>query len=449
MTLADLIPSLRGSLPHPLEPWLWPTSTCHLAGGDLSVGGVSLTALAAQHGTASYVLDTGEFRARCATYRSAFRDGDVAYAGKALLTRAVARMVDEQGLGLDICSEGELAIAVGAGFPVDRIILHGNAKSPALLRRALPMGIGRIVLDSFDEIDTLAALSAGSNAAAQPVLIRITPGIDAETHRAITTGTEDQKFGFSISTGAAAQAVRRVLAVPGLRLVGLHCHLGSQITSVAPYERAARRIVDLMASISYEHGLVLEELNLGGGHAIAYHPGDVPLAATEIAAALRTAVTHACEARHLPRPRLTVEPGRAIAGPAGITIYRVVSVKRDGGRIWVAVDGGMSDNPRPALYGARYTARLLGRLSPARDEHMTVVGQHCESGDILVEDALLPADVRAGDLLVVPGTGAYHHSMASNYNLVPRPPIIAVGGGRSWPVVRRETADDLQLRDIG
>lgn len=452
MTLADLIPSLRGSLPHQLEPWLWPESTHHLPGGDLSVGGVSLTGLASRYGTPAYVLDTGEFRLRCRAYRDAFIGGEVAYAGKALLTRAVARMVRDEGLSLDVCSEGELAVAAAADFPADRIILHGNAKPRALLWRALlwrarALGVGRIVLDSLDDIETLAghAVVAGI----QRVLLRITPGVDAGTHHAITTGTEDQKFGLSITTGAASEAVRRVLATPSLELVGLHCHIGSQITSPTPYAQAARRILEFLATIKAEHGIELPELNLGGGHAIAYHPGDVPLAACDVAAGLRRTFRTSCAELGIAAPRLTVEPGRAIAGPAGITLYRVLTVKRTAGRVWVAVDGGMSDNPRPALYGARYSARLLARLSGAAEEHVTVVGRHCEAGDILIDDALLPGDIHAGDLLAMPGTGAYHHSMASTYNLIPRPPVLAVDRGTSWSLVRRESVEDLLLRDIG
>jgi diaminopimelate decarboxylase len=447
MTLADLIPSLRSSLPHPLEPWLWPTSTHHIPGGDLSVGGASLVGVAAQHGTPSYVLDLGEFRARCAAYRHAFHDADVVYAGKALLTRAVARIIDDEDLGLDVCSAGELALAAGVRFPVDRITLHGNAKPAALLRRAIPMGVGRIVIDSLDEIATLAAIGFGP--ARQRVLIRVTPGVDAHTHRAITTGTDDQKFGLAISSGAAAEAVRRVLTTPALELVGVHCHVGSQVTRTAPYEQLVARLVAFLAAVHDEHGLALPELNVGGGHAIAYHPGDVSLAPGDVHAALSRSLRAASATHRLPVPRLTVEPGRAIAGPAGITVYRVLTVKHRASRTWVAVDGGLSNNPRPALYGARYTARLLGRLSPFADEHVTVVGQHCEAGDMLIEDALLPSDIHAGDLLAVPATGAYHHSMASTYNLTPRPPVIGVSEGRSRVLVRRETVDDLLARDLG
>ncbi|MHA3704026.1 diaminopimelate decarboxylase [Jatrophihabitans sp. YIM 134969] len=447
MTLADIIPSLRSSLPHPLEPWLWPSSTRHVPGGDLSVGGVRLAAVAREYGTPVNVLDTGEFRVRCDDYRHAYRDGEVAYAGKALLTRAVVRIVEAAGLALDVCSAGELELAISEYFPPERLILHGNAKTDALLRRATAVGVGRIVVDSIDEIGRVAATARGGNR--QPVLVRLTPGVDAGTHAAITTGTEDQKFGLSIASGAAAAAVRRILDTPELQLVGVHCHLGSQITRVEPYQRAVRRIVEFLATVRDLHGVEVPQLDLGGGHGIAYHPGDVPLPPLAMAAAVRTTLAAACRAASLRVPRLTVEPGRAIAGPSGVTLYTVVGVKHTPDHTWVAVDGGMADNPRPALYDARYTARLLGRLSPARDEHVTVVGRHCEAGDVLIRDALLPGDVRAGDLLVVPATGAYHHAMASNYNHTPRPPLVAVERGVSRVLVRRETFDDLVSRDVG
>lgn len=259
MTLADIIPSLRDSLPHPLEPWLWPTSTRHLPAGDMAIGGVSLRALTAAHGTGTYVLDVGEFRSRCAQYRRAFHDGEVAYAGKALLTRAVVRMVEEEGLALDICSEGEFALARSAGFPADRLVLHGNAKSTGLLRRAVPAGVGRIVVDSLDEIDAVAASVTGRGR--QAVLVRLTPGVDAGTHAAVTTGTEDQKFGLSIASGAAAAAVSRVLAAPQLELVGVHCHIGSQVSSVEPYEQAARRVIGFLAQVRDVHGVTVSQLD--------------------------------------------------------------------------------------------------------------------------------------------------------------------------------------------
>ncbi len=431
----------------PLEAALWPASTRRLPAADLAISGVSLTGIAAEYGTPSYVLDIAEFRARCDTYRRAFGDAEVAYAGKALLTRAVVHLVDDHGLALDVCSEGELALAVSAGFPADRIILHGNAKSGALLWRAVSAGVGRIVVDSIDEIERLARISRGITI--QRVLVRVTPDVDAGTHAAINTGIEDQKFGVSIRTGAAADAVRTILGTPSLQLVGIHCHIGSQVTTTGPYAEAARRTMAFRSALRDEYGVVLRELNLGGGHAIAYRPGDISLPPAQLAATLRQVLDSACREHRISRPRLTVEPGRAIAGPSGVTIYQVVNVKRTGTRTWIAVDGGMSDNPRPALYDALYVTRLFGRESRARPEHMTVVGRHCESGDILIHDTMLASDIRAGDLLAVPATGAYHHAMSSNYNLTTRPPLIGVEAGCSRPLVRRETLEDLLVRDLG
>ncbi|MGX7677772.1 diaminopimelate decarboxylase [Jatrophihabitans sp. DSM 45814] len=446
MTLAELIPSLRSSLPHPIEPWLWPASAHHLPAGDMSIAGVSLMSVVRDHGTATQVIDVAEFRSRAQEYRRAFADGEVSYAGKALLTKAVCRWVEDAGLRLDVCTPGELSIARAASFPIDRITLHGNAKTAGLLRAAMAMGIGRIVVDSVGEVELLASLAYGGHR--QQVLLRVIPGVDAGTHPAITTGVEGQKFGMSILDGSVNLAVERVLAATNLELVGLHCHLGSQIFQAEPYVQAARTMVDQLAVIESNFGLSLPELNLGGGFGIAYHSGDVALDISDTAAQIRRAVRLACKTRRIAIPRLAVEPGRSIAGPAGVTVYRVVSVKRTANRIWVMVDGGMADNPRPALYGARYTARLLGRLSPAVDEHVTVAGQHCESGDVLIADALLPGDIHAGDLLTVPATGAYHHSMASNYNQVPRLPIIGLEDGRARTLIRRETAADLLAREV-
>jgi diaminopimelate decarboxylase len=446
MTLADILPTLRSSLPHPIEPWLWPSTTHHIPGGDLAVSGVSLVEAATRYGTPCLLLDTAEFRQRCAMYRRAFHDAEVAYAAKALLTRAVARIVGEEGLWLDVCSLGELTVARQAGVLPERMILHGNGKSTEFLEQAVDSGVGRVVVDSIDELVTLAAVARGRR---QPILLRVVPGVDAHTHQAVTTGTEGQKFGISPAGGGLDDAVARALAAPSLELVGLHCHIGSQVTGTGPYEAAATRMVQLLADVRDRHGVVLTELNLGGGHAIAYHAGDVPLAPGEVAGAIRRTVARACAEHDFPAPRLTVEPGRAIAGPCGVTLYRVVTVKRSGDRTWVTVDGGMSDNLRPALYGARYTARLVGRLSGAAEEHMSVAGQHREAGDVLVEDVLVPGDVRAGDLLAVPASGAYHFPMASNYNLTPRLPLVGVENGDTRTLVRRETILDLLRRDLG
>ena len=428
-----------------LDPRIWPLTTCALAGGEISVGGVSLAEIAACYGTPTYVLDETDVRQRCRSYRQAFGDAEIAYAGKAFLCRAMARWVDEEGLSLDVCSEGELAVASSVGFPADRILLHGNAKTPGDLRAAMAYGAVRIVLDSAGEIARIAALARPR----QRVLVRVTPGVDAHAHPAVTTGVEDQKFGFSLSTGAAADAVRRILAQPELELAGLHCHLGSQITRPEAFEAAARRLAGLMAAVHAEHGVTLPELNLGGGHGVPYTEDDQDFDLAEFAARIRAAVRGACASLRLPAPRITVEPGRAIISRAMVTLYRVVSVKHVAGlRTFVAVDGGMSDNPRPALYGARYSVRAVSR-SADPVQLATVVGRHCEAGDVLAADVALPAGTRPGDLLAVACTGAYHHSMASNYNMVTRPPVVAVRDGAARLLVRRETAADMRQRDVG
>ena len=414
---------------------IWPLT----AEPALSVGGVCLTEIAERFGTPAYVLDEEHVRLRCREYHEAMAPHVVAYAGKAFLCRAMARLIAEEGLSLDVCSEGELAVAGAVGFPAERILLHGNGKTPRELSAALDYGVGRIVVDSLGEVARLAAL-AGQR---QKVLVRVTPGVDAHVHKAVTTGTEDQQFGLPIASGAAADVVRRILGQPALELAGLHCHIGSQITGLDGFETAARRLVAFMAGLGG-----LPELNLGGGHAVPYRPGEHGLDITAFAERITGAVGDECAARSIPMPRLTVEPGRAIVGSAGVTLYRVLTVKR-GARTYVVVDGGMSDNPRPALYGSRYTIERIGARSAARTEPMTVVGRHCEAGDVLVHDARLPADIRPGDLLAMPCTGAYHHAMASNYNHFARPPVIAVRQGRAWPLIRRETDEDLLRRDVG
>jgi diaminopimelate decarboxylase len=441
----ELDPHLPDLLLSSLDKLVWPASAHILPSGDVTIGGVPLSKLAAQYGTPTYLLDTAEFGHRCDAYLHAFTGADVAYAGKALLTRTVVRLVEQKAMLLDVCSEGELALALSADFPASRIILHGNAKPDSLLMRAVAAGVGRIVVDCLDEIDALARLVSGIGR--QRVLLRLTPDVDARTHPAITTGTDTQKFGLSIKSGAATQAVRRVLSAPGLELIGLHCHIGSQISSTEPYVQALGRVIDFLAEA--RDVATIREVNIGGGHAIAYTAHDVPLPPDQIADALRATLATACAAHRMDAPRLIVEPGRAIAGPSGITLYRVLGVKHTDTTTWVTVDGGMSDNPRPALYAARYTARLVGRVSPAPEQPVTVVGRHCEAGDVLVENALLPGDVATGDLVAVPASGGYHYSMASNYNMTPRPPLIAVSAGHSHILVRRETIDDLMLRDLG
>ncbi|MFH8371688.1 diaminopimelate decarboxylase [Streptomyces sp. NPDC018031] len=426
---------------------VWPASAAERSRGNLSVGGVPLAGLADRFGTPLYVLDEGEVRERCRTYRHAFPEADVVYAAKAFLCRAMAHWVDEEGLGLEVCSAGELELAVTTGFPPERIVLHGNAKSPHDLRTALRLGVGRIVIDSASEIARLAA-EVGRDGH-QRVLVRIVPGISAGGHDKIRTGTDGQKFGLSVADGHAQHAIARILGLPQLELTGLHCHLGSQITLVRPYLTAVRRMVGLLARVRDQHGVTLPELDLGGGHGIAYRPQDKALDLTRLARRVRAELAESCAAARLPVPRLIIEPGRAIVGPAGVALYRVLAVKRTGERTFVAVDGGMSDNPRPALYGARYAPRLIGRAGAAGQRPVTVVGRHCEAGDVLAADVALPGDVRPGDLIAVPVAGAYHLSMASGYNLVGRPPVVAVAGGRARLLVRRESPADIRDRDVG
>ncbi|MFG2712192.1 diaminopimelate decarboxylase [Streptomyces goshikiensis] len=426
---------------------VWPSSTTPLPHGDLAVGGVPLTEIADRFGTPAYLLDEGEVRGRCRTYRDSFPDADVLYAAKAFLSRAMVRWVQEEGLGLDVCSAGELELAVTAGFPPDRIVLHGNAKTPQDLAAALRLGVGRIVIDSPSEMARIAA--AVGPGGRQKVMVRVVPGVSAGGHDKIRTGTEDQKFGLSLTDGGAQHAITRILGQPRLELTGLHCHIGSQITEVKPYLVALRRMIGLMARVRDAHGVVLPELDMGGGHGVAYRPGEAALDLTALARRLRTELVDGCAAAGLPVPRLAVEPGRAVVGPAGVALYRVLTVKHTGEKVFVAVDGGMSDNPRPALYGVRYAPRLVGRHSAAGPRTATVVGRHCEAGDVLASDVRLPGDVRPGDLLAVPVAGAYQLSMASGYNLVGRPAVVAVHEGTARLLVRRETLEDYRSRDIG
>ncbi|WP_370415572.1 diaminopimelate decarboxylase [Streptomyces fradiae] len=440
MTVAPLAPAAS-------DLSVWPASAVAHPDGRLLVGGVALDELAERHGTPLYVLDEDEVRGRCRAYRDAFPEAEVHYAAKAFLCRALAHWVEEEGLGLDVCSAGELELAVTTGFPAERILLHGNAKSPEDLRAALRLGVGRIVIDNPAEIARIAA-AVGPHAR-QKVLLRVTPGIGAGGHAKIRTGSDDQKFGLSLRDGHAQHAIARILDQPRLELTGLHCHLGSQITEVKPYLVAVRRLVGLMARTRDAHGVVLPELDLGGGHGIAYRPGDPALDLPALARRVHTELAVSCASAGLPVPRLLVEPGRAVVGPAGVAVYRVLAVKTTPERVFVAVDGGMSDNPRPALYGVRYAPRLIARPSTAPPRPVTVVGRHCEAGDILAAHVPLPADLRPGDLLALPAAGAYHLSMASSYNLIGRPPLVAVSAGTSRLLVRRETLDDLRARDVG
>ncbi|MCV7196305.1 diaminopimelate decarboxylase [Mycobacterium angelicum] len=458
MTLLDMLPSIGHAAPRRFDPAIWPVTTRSDDEGRLCVGDVALSDIADEFGTPTYVLDECDFRHRARRYRRALRDVEVVYAGKSLLTTAVARWARDGGLGIDVCSPAELAIALAGGVDPARIILHGNAKSPGELRDAVAVGVGRIVLDSAMEIAYLAGLARRR----QRVLIRVTPDIDIHGHRAVTTGISDQKFGFTLAADKAAHkaahnaadnaadAVKRVLAHPILDLIGLHCHIGSQVSDPALYGEAIHRMIAAMADIRRRHGVILTELNIGGGHAVPYVRGDAELHPEELARVLEDALDDACAAEQFPRPAVVVEPGRAISARAGVTLYRVHSVKeRPGGRTFVAVDGGMSDNPRVALYGAQYTVALANRHSLGVKKVVTVAGRHCEAGDEIARDIKLPADIHPGDLLAVACTGAYHHSMASNYNMVGRPPLVAVKDGRIRELVRRETVADLLARDCG
>jgi diaminopimelate decarboxylase len=446
MTLLDILPSLGQAAPPRFDPAIWPITTHPDEEGRLCVGGVPLADIADEFHTPAYVIDETDFRHRARRYRRALRGIQVVYAGKSLLTTAVARWAREESLGVDVCSSGELAVALAGGVDPARIIMHGNAKSPDELRDAVRAGVGRIVLDSCIEIAYLAGVAQRR----QPVLIRVTPDIDIHGHRAITTGIRDQKFGFTLAGDHATDAAKRVLAHPILDLVGLHCHIGSQVTDPALYGEAIRRMIAAMADIRAQHGVILTELNIGGGHAIPYVAGDRELDVDELGRVIRDALEEACAAEHFPRPRIVVEPGRAISGRAGVTLYRVCSVKsQSGGRTFVAVDGGMSDNPRVSLYGAQYTVALANRHPLGAKQRVTVAGRHCEAGDEIARDIELPADLRPGDLLAVACTGAYHHSMASNYNMVGRPALVAVKDGRARALVRRETIADLLSRDCG
>ena len=431
-----------------LDPVVWPVTAERGPDGALRVGGVDVRDLAAEFGTPAFVLDEDDFRGRCRAWVRAFDGATVYYAAKAFLCTSVARWVAEEGLSLDVCTGGELAVALRAGFPPERLLFHGNNKSVAELERAVAAGVGRIVVDSLHELDRLSGVARDAGVR-QRVYLRVTPGVEAHTHEYISTGQEDSKFGFGLDSGAAAAAVGRVLDTPSLELVGLHCHIGSHIFDDKGFAEAAHRMVGLLGQVREQHGVELPELDLGGGQGIAYTSADDPMPVEQHAADLREVVARECAAHGLAVPRLAVEPGRAIAGPTTVTLYEVGTVKDlPGVRTYVSVDGGMSDNIRTALYDARYTAVLASRASSAEPANVTLCGKHCESGDIVVHDVPLPSDLSPGDLVAVPASGAYHRSMASNYNHVPRPPVVAVKDGAARVLVRRETELDLLALDV-
>ncbi|MFJ4037803.1 diaminopimelate decarboxylase [Microbacterium sp. NPDC090007] len=436
---------------------VWPSSAHRVADGSVHVGGVSVFDLRERFGTPLYVLDEDEVRSHARRARRAFeaaaaRHGiraRVYYAGKAFLSTEVVRWVSDEGLAVDVCTRGELEVALAAGADPARLGFHGNNKSVPELERAVEVGIGSVVLDSPIEIERLAAI-AERRGAVQPVLVRVRTGVHAETHAFLATAHEDQKFGFSLESASAA--VARIRELPSLRFVGLHAHIGSQIFDSSGFRESAARLVDLHADLLAGGEIPL--LNVGGGFGISYTSVDDPRPLEEIADGIVDAIADACAVRGIPVPDVATEPGRVIVGQAGITLYEVGTVKTvtagEGvDRTYVSVDGGMSDNARPALYGADFSARLVSRTSSATPALSRVVGHHCESGDIVVDAEYLPADVAPGDLLAVPATGAYCFSLANNYNYTPRPPVVAVRGGEARVIVRGETIDDLLARDVG
>ena len=422
--------------------------------GEVTISGVPITEIAETFGTPAFVMDEEDFRTRCRRLAKAFGGGHyVHYASKAFLSKTVARWVMEEGLSLDVASLGELQVALAAGFPAERITVHGNNKSPEFLRLAVSEGAELIVVDSLQEIESLSSV-ARELGMSQDVLVRVTPGVHVDTHEFIATSHEDQKFGFSLASGAAHHAAMACHAADGVRLRGLHCHVGSQVFEASGFALAAERLLGLWKQLLNSTATLsgaptsLDTLDLGGGYGIAYMPDQEALDVEEVASELKSKVRKAAEAAGVPEPKLNVEPGRAIAGPSMITLYRVGTVKdvevAEGiTRRYISVDGGMSDNIRPALYQAEYDCRVAnrevaGELLPTR-----IVGSHCESGDVLVNDALVPEDVRPGDLLMIGATGAYCYAMASRYNMMTRPPVVRVADGEARLMIRRETIDDV------
>ncbi|SBS71254.1 Diaminopimelate decarboxylase [uncultured Mycobacterium sp.] len=440
-----------------LAPNVWPRNLVRDTDGEVTIAGVAVADLAAEYGTPLFVIDEDDFRSRCREIAAAFGGGhNVHYAGKAFLCSEIARWVDQEGLSLDVATGGELAVALHAGFPAERIAFHGNNKSLDELTTAVKARVGHIVLDSMAEIDRLDTIAADAGVV-QDVLLRVTVGVEAHTHEFIATAHEDQKFGLSLASGAAIAGVRRVFATDHLRLVGLHSHIGSQIFDVAGFELAAHRVIGLLRDVVAEFGVdktaQISVVDLGGGLGISYLPQDDPPPIEDLAAKLGAIVRSESAAVGLPAPRLVVEPGRAIAGPGTVTLYEVGTVKdvvigSDKTRRYVSVDGGMSDNIRPALYGSEYDIRLVSRTSEAAPVLARVVGKHCESGDIIVRDTWVPQDVTPGDLLAVAATGAYCYSMSSRYNLIGRPAVVAVRDGRARLILRRETVDDLLSLEV-
>jgi diaminopimelate decarboxylase len=461
---------------------MWAGGVERNAGGELAIDGIPVSSLKEQFGTPLFVMSESDFRARARAFKDAF-DGafadicggvDVYYAGKSFLCTAVATWVADEGLRLDTCSGGELAVAARAGINGANLSLHGNNKSDAEINRALDMNLGRIVVDSLDELERVAKIASGRGETAK-VMLRLTPGVHAHTHEFIATAHEDQKFGLSMAEdstaeaglSAAEEAVAAATSYASVELLGLHCHIGSQIFEPDGFALAAEKLLTFLAAVQAKYSITLPELDLGGGYGIAYTPVDTPRPAADIAQAMAAVVRSKCAELGIAAPRISIEPGRAIVGSSTFTLYEVGTLKTvrvdapaagsgenpdenvTHPRRYVSVDGGMSDNARPVLYDADYSAILASRTSAAAPQLSRVVGKHCESGDIVVRDVYLPEDVAAGDLLAVPGTGAYCWALSSNYNYLARPGVVAVRDGSPRLIVRGETEEDLLNRDMG
>ncbi|WP_425308784.1 diaminopimelate decarboxylase [Ammonicoccus fulvus] len=437
-----------------LNPKLWSQTVVRNAEGALEVGGLDVREIVERVDTPAYVMDEVDFRARARAFRDAFSGWDVYYAAKSFLCTISARWIAEEGLCMDVCSGNELTVALAGGMPAARIGFHGNNKTVAELTQAVEAGVGRIIIDSMTEIERLQAICAEREVTAR-VMVRVTAGVEAHTHEYIATAHEDQKFGLSITGGQALEGLLACHAAPNIELRGVHSHIGSQIFETAGFEVAIRRTLELHRAFLDATGEHLPELDLGGGFGIAYIAADQPRSAEHLAGAMQALVHRECRGLELDQvPHLSIEPGRAISGTPGMALYRVGTVKMvtlaEGvQRCYVSVDGGMSDNIRPALYGAEYSATLASRASDAGPLLCRVVGKHCESGDILVRDEFLPADIAPGDLIAVPAAGAYSRSMASNYNHALKPPVVGVRDGELRTLIRRETMQDLLALDAG
>jgi len=419
--------------------------------GHLEIGGCDTVDLAKEFGTPLYIMDEELMRQNCAAYRDTlagiYPDSQVAYAGKAFLTKAMCRLVAEEGLALDVVSGGEIYTGLDADFPAEKMIFHGNNKSPAEILLALKHGVGRFVVDSHGELELLGELAAAAGKVAA-IYLRVKPGIEAHTHHFIQTGQLDSKFGLGLADGEAMRAVVAAAKTKGLELKGLHCHIGSQIFDLEPFKLTAAVMLDFCKEIYSQTGIIIKELDLGGGVGIRYLRQDNPCPLADFARLIADTVKEKCAEHNLPLPKLLLEPGRSIVGEAGTTLYTVGTIKEVPGiRKYVAVDGGMMDNLRTALYDAKYEAVLANRMNDPAEEIVSIAGKACESGDMLIWDILLPKLGR-GDLLACLSTGAYHYSMSNNYNRFPRPAVVFVRGGRADLVVARETYDDLIRNDL-